>query len=501
MKQAVLGAMIALLAFVGGVKFGEMRTRSSAAPASSLATATVYEASRWSAPGARPTADAVTDGERGLRRLLEAHGAHSPLVRRYVADWIAVEGTAALDTLARDPAFIELRLFVSHLSGLLYADLIAERAWLHDLADVDEPSFYYAIASLASFDRPTAERLLASAGVPEADRTALLGYLAGGDAPARIADPEASLAAIINGGATAENLDELSSLFSQLVIQDAASALSLLDQLPYDDRRPAVVADMLASWASVDPESVAYWLMEHPEHAHPDRLHAVAASWVLRDEAAALAHSTRLTGGLKTAFVHALVETIAIVRPESVERWITSNLPRESQEGLTLHAAIRLAGTDPKVALDLFGRVGADYQAAGRAELVSALAHASVSEALRVIDATAAHERAALEQQVMGAIAVRSPDVALERIESWPAGEPRRYVQAVASEAISAWDPDRAIAVIGEIDDPTVQLRAAVNIVNTLTADQLGTVSELLGMEPEALYRMSGSEPAYLGYN
>jgi hypothetical protein len=499
MRQTTFSALIVLVAFLAGAAMSAWFLRGEARPVAPIESAAEIEPTH--ALAARPADDSGSQRAQIVRELLTSHGANSPVVRRHVQEWISVEGSSALDTLASDPALADLRLFASHISGLLYPDMIGERAWLHDVADIDEPSFYYAVASLASFDRLAAERLLLVAGLSEADRQALLGYLDGGGTPTPIADPEGALAAIVQDAPSAEKLSNLSALFSRLVLEDAESAISLLDQLPHDELRPAVVASMLESWATKDPAAVAHWLTEHPAHAHPDRLHLVAANWVLRDEAAALAYASRLEGALESVYLHSLVETVAIVRPESIEPWIAYNVPGRYQYGLQLHAAIRLAVTDPEIATALFDGVPADLKAAGRAELVSALAHSSVSTALRVLDAAEPRVRQELEQEVMGAIAMRAPDVALERIETWPEGAPRMYVQEMASEAISAWDPARAIAVLREIDDPAVQLRTAVSIANTLSSDQLRTVSALLGVEPQDLFRLSGSEPDHEQYN
>lgn len=258
-------------------------------------------------------------------------------------------------------------------------------------------------------------------------------------------DPQDALRRAQAAENPAQRAQALGRAIASIAARDPALATAYLDKLPPGNVRSSAVAEVAMQVAQLRPHGAVDWLRDLPD------------------------------AGLRMAAVNAVASTLAQSDVSAAAQMI-DRVPRELRDSWVEHVALAYAQTDAERGVEWLNR-WSDEAPHVAYNFVHNVAMRDLDAGLQVIDQLAEGvERDQMLTNVMGMVAMRSPETALEHLQN--IDDDRMRMQATATVA-GAWGQQ----------DPTGARKWATSLTAGTTRD--AALSQLIPHMPSLDERIS----------
>jgi hypothetical protein len=304
-------------------------------------------------------------------------------------------------------------------------------------------------------------------------------------------DPKAALAYIqglnLDGGSFP--FDVVKSVISSWAEKDFTAAKAWVEGLPPGTyRRRSAMVDLAFALAQKDPAAALSLARSLPGDDGQRFLSGALNGWCLKDAEAAIAYAVQLPDvGFTLVY---MFDRIASKDPVKAIN-LLEQIPSENQQNEALRKiGLRWAISDPNAALDW-----ANQQTDPKVKseilqgVIGGMAQKDPERALELAQSLPANEREGRIDYILGVLSESDPEGAVGYAMNLPSNKSKNFnVSRLAGQWISS-DPQGALGWFDSLTDPKLKEQVAGAMIDNLPKDDLATSLKLLDTMPPGFFQ------------
>ena len=304
-------------------------------------------------------------------------------------------------------------------------------------------------------------------------------------------DPKAALAYIqglnLDGGSFP--FDVVKSVISSWAEKDFTAAKAWVEGLPPGTyRRRSAMGDLAFALAQKDPAAALSLARSLPGDDGQRFLSGALNGWCLKDAEAAIAYAVQLPDvGFTLVY---MFDKIASKDPDKAIKML-EKIPSENQQNEALRKiGLRWAISDPNAALDW-----ANQQTDPKVKseilqgVIGGMAQKDPERALELAQSLPANEREGRIDYILGVLSESDPEGAVGYAMNLPSNKSKNFnVSRLAGQWISS-DPQGALGWFDSLTDPKLKEQVAGAMIDNLPKDDLATSLKLLDTMPPGFFQ------------
>jgi hypothetical protein len=305
-------------------------------------------------------------------------------------------------------------------------------------------------------------------------------------------DPKAALAYIqglnLDGGSFP--FDVVKSVISSWAEKDFTAAKAWVEGLPLGTyRRRSAMVDLAFALAQKDPAAALSLARSLPADDGQRFLSGALNGWCLKDAEAAIAYAVQLPDVGNWTLV-LMFDKIASKDPDKAIKML-EKIPSENQQNEALRKiGLRWAISDPNAALDW-----ANQQTDPKVKseilqgVIGGMAQKDPERALELAQSLPANEREGRIDYILGVLSESDPEGAVGYAMNLPSNKSKNFnVSRLAGQWISS-DPQGALGWFDSLTDPKLKEQVAGAMIDNLPKDDLATSLKLLDTMPPGFFQ------------
>jgi hypothetical protein len=305
-------------------------------------------------------------------------------------------------------------------------------------------------------------------------------------------DPKAALAYIqglnLDGGSFP--FDVVTSVISSWAEKDFTAAKAWVEGLPLGTyRRRSAMVDFAFALAQKDPAAALSLASSLPGDDGQRFLSGALNGWCLKDAEAAIAYAVQLPDVGNWTLV-LMFDKIASKDPDKAIKML-EKIPSENQQNEALRKiGLRWAISDPNAALDW-----ANQQTDPKVKseilqgVIGGMAQKDPERALELAQSLPANEREGRVDYILGVLSESDPEGAVGYAMNLPSNKfTNMTISRLAGQWISS-DPQGALGFYGSLTDPKLKEQVAGAMIDNLSKEDLAKSLDLLDTMPPGFFQ------------